>query len=520
MMLLLILCCMASLKLKLAFSNLQSSLNSVQIYGHFTFEGNEFAADDFGHQFHHHPLAVLHPRKVSDISNTIRHVWQMGPTSGLTVAARGLGHSAQGQSQARQGIVINMRTLNGIQVHKDADSFYVEVSAGELWIDVLNECLKHGLAPKSWTDYLHLTVGGTLSNGGLSGQAFKHGPQISNVLQLEVVTGKGEVVVCSDEKNSDLFRGVLGGLGQFGVITRARISLEPAPKMVKWIRVLYQDFATFTRDQEQLISTENTFDYVEGLVIVNKSGLINNWRSSFDAQDPEQADKFVSDGKILYCLEMTKNFDPDEDIDIENEISALLSKLSYIPSTLFITEVSYLRFLDRVHAAELKLRSKGLWEIPHPWLNLLVPKSKIRKFAEGVFGSIITETNNGPVLVYPLTKSKVDNRTSFVTPKGEEDEDIFYLVAFLHHAAPSSTSEGSIDRVLQYLVELNNRILKFSEESRLGVKQYLPYFTTQEEWRAHFGPRWEAFVQRKATYDPLAILAPGQRVFPKPLFST
>lgn len=40
-------------------------------------------------------------------------------------------------------------------------------------------------------------------------------------------------MVCSEEKNADLFHGVLGGLGQFGVITRARISLEPAPKMVR-----------------------------------------------------------------------------------------------------------------------------------------------------------------------------------------------------------------------------------------------------------------------------------------------
>lgn len=45
--------------------------------------------------------------------------------------------------------------------------------------------------------------------------------------------GKGEVVTCSENQNADLFHGVLGGLGQFGIITRARISLEPAPKMVK-----------------------------------------------------------------------------------------------------------------------------------------------------------------------------------------------------------------------------------------------------------------------------------------------
>lgn len=43
-------------------------------------------------------------------------------------------------------------------------------------------------------------------------------------------TGKGDLVTCSADKNSELFYGVLGGLGQFGIITRARIALGPAPK--------------------------------------------------------------------------------------------------------------------------------------------------------------------------------------------------------------------------------------------------------------------------------------------------
>lgn len=45
-------------------------------------------------------------------------------------------------------------------------------------------------------------------------------------------SGKGEFVRCSKEKNSELFHGVLGGLGQFGIITKARIALEAAPKRV------------------------------------------------------------------------------------------------------------------------------------------------------------------------------------------------------------------------------------------------------------------------------------------------
>lgn len=89
---------------------------------------------------------------------------------------------------------------------------------------------------------------------------------------------------------------------------------------MKWIRVLYSDFTSFTEDQEILISEEKTFDYIEGFVIINRTGLLNNWRSSFKPKDPVQASQFNSDGRILFCLEMTKNFNPDE-TDLMNQVT-------------------------------------------------------------------------------------------------------------------------------------------------------------------------------------------------------
>ena len=50
--------------------------------------------------------------------------------------------------------------------------------------------------------------------------------------------GKGDLVNCSEKENADLFYGVLGGLGQFGIITKARISLQVAPKLVKYYLLL------------------------------------------------------------------------------------------------------------------------------------------------------------------------------------------------------------------------------------------------------------------------------------------
>ncbi|KAF4361087.1 hypothetical protein F8388_016896 [Cannabis sativa] len=308
----------STIKINLCFSNTlplllhnhnnhdHDHLKTLEFDGHLSFDDVDHASKDFGNRFQYLPSAVLYPKSVSDIATLVKHVWEMGMTTELSVAARGHGHSLQGQSQAHKGVVINMESLSEnknsvMYIHSDGEFSYVDVYGGELWINILHETLKFGLTPKSWTDYLHLTVGGTLSNAGIS---------------------KGEVVNCSKEENSDLFHSVLGGLGQFGIITRARISLEPAPSMVKWIRVLYSDFETFTREQESLITQDqnNSFDYIEGFVIINRTGLLNNWRSSFNPHDPSQASQFNSDGKTLFCLELVKYFNKDN-IDMVNQVS-------------------------------------------------------------------------------------------------------------------------------------------------------------------------------------------------------
>ncbi|GLJ16015.1 hypothetical protein SUGI_0265410 [Cryptomeria japonica] len=472
------------------------------------------AGSDFGNLKHFSPAAVLYPGSVRDIENLVKWVYKLSPYYKLTVAARGHGHSIHGQAQAPNGVVIDMGSLRGIDVHKH--ELYADVSGGELWIDVLHATLKEGVAPRSFTDYLYLSVGGTLSNAGISGQAFQHGPQISNVLQLDVVTGKGDLFNCSREKNAELFHAALGGLGQFGIITKARIQLEPAPQRVRWIRVLYSDFEAFTRDQEYLISQpkKSTFDYVEGFVIVNNEGLLSNWRSSFfSPQNPVKVSTLNTKGRVLYCLEMTKNYDEQYAFLVDEEVEAMLAPLNYIPASVFTTDLGYLEFLDRVHTAELKLRSKGMWDVPHPWLNLLIPRSKIAEFDSAVFKGILRNISSGPILVYPLNRNRWDERTSAVIP----DDDIFYLVGLLRSAFHSSSSPGNS---LDELIDQNERILRFCRESGIGEKQYLPHYTTEADWKVHFGAKWPKFVQMKALYDPSAILSPGQQIFMDPDLST
>ena len=82
--------------------------------------------------------------------------------------------------------------------------------------------------------------------------------------------------------------------------------------------------------------------------------------------------------------------------------------LSFIPGFTFDKDVSYVDFLNRVRSGELKLQSQGLWDVPHPWLNLFVPKSQISDFNSVVFKEIVLKRNitSGLVLVYPMNRNK------------------------------------------------------------------------------------------------------------------
>ncbi|XXG64227.1 hypothetical protein AAC387_Pa05g2230 [Persea americana] len=472
------------------------------------------ASTDFGNITRAIPAAVLYPTSVNDIALLIQASYSS--SAPIKIAARGRSHSTHGQALVLDGVVIQMSSLNyggasRINVSTNSDPYYyADVGGEQLWIDVLQATLKHGLTPVSWTDYLDLTVGGTLSNAGISGQAFRHGPQISNVYELDVVTGTGEILTCSQQVNSELYYGVLGGLGQFGIITRARIALGQAPERVRWLRLIYSDLLKFTKDQEYLISlkgedmSRGSFDYVEG-TLVNDANLttFNFWASFFSKRELGRIGVLTAQNATFYCLEVVKYYKTSDASTVDQDVDSLLKQLSFLPGYVFPKDVTYTDFLYRVHQEEENLRAQGLWEIPHPWLNLFVPKSSIVEFDRGVFKSILggNYETTGLILLYPMIKHKWDERTSVVIP----EEEIFYTVGFLRFA----TNQAD----LKYLEDQNREILNFCNGAGIKYKRYLSYIENNAEWKKHLGEKWDIFYQRKMKFDPKEILSPGQNIF-------
>ncbi|XP_068660438.1 cytokinin dehydrogenase 7 [Aristolochia californica] len=454
------------------------------------------------------PLAVVSPASAEDISRLLRAASR---SPRLTVAARGNGHSINGQASAARGVVIEMGAMDGRIRVSPGECPYVDVAGGVLWEEVLMACVKLGLAPRSWTDYLGLTVGGTLSNGGISGQAFRYGPQTENVLELQVVTGKGDIVVCSPSDNSDLFFGVLGGLGQFGIITRARVVLQPAPHKVMWARLVYEDFGEFTADAEFLVTRtapSESFDYVEGFAFVNSDDPVNGW-DSVPLSPGQRLDPTCiprSAGPTLYCLEVALHINrwTQDGATLDKVVNEMLRPLRFIRRLTFSVDLDYVDFLLRVKRAEMAAKASGIWDTPHPWLNLLVSKRNIKDFDRMVFKKILKNGVGGPMLVYPLMRSKWDSRSSVAVP----EEEIFYLVGLLRFTRPYPEGPPAEELVAQ-----NQEVIDCCCANGFDFKLYLPHYRSEEQWKRHFGRQWQRFVERKARYDPMAILAPGQRIF-------
>ncbi|MFC7616948.1 FAD-binding protein [Actinokineospora soli] len=225
------------------------------------------AAEDYGQIVHTSPRAVLRPGSVRDIATMVRFAGKHG----IRVAVRGQGHSTFGQAQS-PGVVIDSRPLSSVTISGST----AVVEAGALWGAVIDAALPFGLMPPVMTDYVGLSVGGTLSVGGVGGAAQHHGLQVDTVRELEVVTGTGDLVRC--RPGDRLFAAVLGGLGQYGLIVRARVDLVPAPASARVYKVTYTRLADLTTAQRTAVR-DGRFSYVEGQVAPTDTG----WSYIFEA---------------------------------------------------------------------------------------------------------------------------------------------------------------------------------------------------------------------------------------------
>jgi FAD/FMN-containing dehydrogenase len=158
------------------------------------------------------PAAIVRPRNAEDVVEAI------GFARGhdLPLAVRGGGHNVAGNATVDDGLVIDFCDMRAVEV--DAAGRTVQVEAGALLSDLDAAAAEHGLVVPggiiSTTGVAGLTLG-----GGFGWLSRKLGLTIDSLRSAELVTADGESITVSEQSHPDLFWGIRGGGGNFGVVT-------------------------------------------------------------------------------------------------------------------------------------------------------------------------------------------------------------------------------------------------------------------------------------------------------------
>jgi FAD/FMN-containing dehydrogenase len=166
-----------------------------------------------------YPAVIVRCAGVADVIRTV----DFARSEGLPLAVRGGGHSIPGFSSVDGGIVLDLSLMKGVQV--DPDRKRVTAQAGCLWSDLDLETQQFGLAT---TGGLVSTTGiaGFTTGGGIGWLMRKHGLTLDNLIGADVVTADGQFVHADENENAELFWGLRGGGGNFGVVTSFEYQLH------------------------------------------------------------------------------------------------------------------------------------------------------------------------------------------------------------------------------------------------------------------------------------------------------
>jgi FAD/FMN-containing dehydrogenase len=438
---------------------------------------------DYGRWTSKVPGAVARPRTTEQVAELVRFC----RAHGVTITPRAQGHSQSGQSTNDGGVLLDITGMNEIFAI-DGETMLADVQGGVVWRDLVAATCEHNLVPRVLTNNLGVCVAGTVSVAGIGVASFRYGLQADNVAELEVVTGTGDVVVCSRESNRDLFDVVRCGFGQFGVITRAKVMLRRCKPRVRMYHLLYDDLGAFMRDAERIMDPDDS--KYHSLESRSAPCLIFTKRIGDGIKLAQGMQTYAY---WMYPLFLTVEYEPGEEVDD----AAFLEGLRYY-KRLETVEYSQNEFCNRLEPIFELWQRAGAWEMAHPWMEVILPWDKAQEYIELAQSNLPPQAlgAGGHVLLWPAYTGTSD-APLFMHPPGK------FLMGW---GILPSVPERFLDQALSQLEMASELAIAF------GGKRYLSgyiTFDTPERWAAHFGDEWPRVLAAKGKYDPDGILSPG-----------
>ena len=172
-----------------------------------------------------HPALVVQPSGAADVRTAITFARERD----LLLAVKCGGHSDAGFGTCDGGLQLDLSSLRGVRVNAASRTAYV--AGGSLLGELDHEAMACGLVTTAGT-VSHTGVGGLTLGGGYGRLARRFGLAADNVRAVDIVTANGQLLHASPKENADLYWGIRGGGGNFGVVTAFEFALHPMQRQV------------------------------------------------------------------------------------------------------------------------------------------------------------------------------------------------------------------------------------------------------------------------------------------------
>jgi cytokinin dehydrogenase len=439
---------------------------------------------DFGRRVDHLPGAVARCTSAEEVAEVVRFCREHR----IPIVARGQGHSQSGQSTTEGGVLLDTSSLSTIH-EIDEENEIATVDGGVVWRELVQATVPRGLVPRVLTNNLNVAVSGTLSMAGLGVASFRYGTQADNAVELQVVTGTGEIVTCSREENRELFDVVRCGLSQFGIITRAKIRLRRCQPNVRKYYLLYDDLGVLMEDVKKVMDPQNqTFSSLESWCTPCFQGIKKI------GEGMEIGEGVQTFAHWMFPLHLTVEYGDGETPPDAEAVLAGLTPYRFLETS----DYTQLEFCSRMDPVFELWRRGGYWDMKHPWMETTLPWDTSREFIESVLAITPPQVlgPGGHVLLWPACTACSDVPL-FMHPPGD------YVMGW---GILPGVPERFHERALQQLDMCSELSIHY------GGKRYLSgyvTFDTAEKWAAHYGDQWPRMLAAKKKYDPDGILNPG-----------
>ena len=167
--------------------------------------------------------------------------------------------------------------LTGV-IAVDAEAGMADVAGMCTYENLVAATLRHGLAPLVVPQLKTITLGGAVTGLGIESTSFRNGLPHESVLEMDILTGAGEIITASPDQNADLFRAFPNSYGTLGYAVRLRIELEPVKPFVTLTHVRFHSIVDLVAAMDGIIETGRLdgvlVDYLDGVVFSADEGYL------------------------------------------------------------------------------------------------------------------------------------------------------------------------------------------------------------------------------------------------------